>query len=392
MPQTLSLIRQKYFWVCLCLSAVFHILYWIDVSFLLPFDAGIQTSVADKSEASVDLAKMERVYLFEDPHMDEVKDISNRQTLSNAATTSEPVRLAQEIKKTNTLVDLGLKHVIEVGGASHGWEGANKSNLSLPKTKVWPVSQIDQTNASSAQALVVDDALNSELGQVSPPVSAKYPYRAIFESDGKRSSLSGVLEMKVEGERYRLSLATSQFFIKRELVSSGTVGHSGLIPERYEEDSSGRKAINFQREKNLLTAKRYQADMLPNMDIQDQLSMQVQLGLLLKRALGSGRIELPVRLSMHVGLMDKLATWIMLCDRQESLGGLLLVHCSRQIENAGDVQFEAWLDPSQNWSAAGVRIIKNMGAWRLELLTSRWPEDVALPQPVVQSGVVGEKR
>jgi hypothetical protein len=316
------------------------------------------------------------------------KQVKPNKEIESSTKEAQPVLVHASNKKMESLFGLDLLTGMPV---------ADSKALVVPEVKLKTEGIVLNTSVSSvvssaalesssnaSVAIVLDDAFDPKQPQLESPVEGRYEYRFIGLKGSTLYRLTGALSLSVQNERYELILEADSLLGGFRQVSTGFVTSNGLVPERYETLqhvilSKRREAINFQRDKQQLTGKRYEAPILPGMDLQDQTSVQVQLGLLLKRALGKGEKKLPLKLQLHVASMSQISTWVFLCDRTETIAKLNLVHCVRDEKQQDDQQnVEVWIDPSSHWLPARVRIADQGRGW-VEQYTNRWDEEVILP-------------
>jgi len=254
--------------------------------------------------------------------------------------------------KPETVVPESFEPVPEVNtlplGPSTPMAGADTSTTSGATAAPVPVP---------AQAATPSSAAPPPAPTVTPPLSARLEYKALSQNVKEANPIygNGTITWSTSDGHYAIGLDVSAkaVFFDLDLLASrseGSVGASGLVPDRYTEKTRRRSmlATNFNRDARQSVTFSASAVSVPlPAGAQDRLSILFQIGGLLladpAKAVAGTRIEVPV-----ANVRDEVERWVFTCFGNESIetgvGTLATTHLQRTPKpGSNDKTIDLWV-------------------------------------------------
>lgn len=201
------------------------------------------------------------------------------------------------------------------------------------------------------------------------PPSLRLRYDVTLQARGFPLSGQGILAWRNDGQTYEARLELTSLAGSRSQQSSGRLTAQGLAPVRYVEHARHEESTTFQRAAGRVSFSGGQPDapLLPGM--QDRLSLQLQLGVLLaadEAARRTGHV-----LELPVATTHDATAWQFRVEGMEELrlpgGHQTAWRLQRLSRDPADQKLELWLSPSQAYVPVRLRLTQAGGDWLEQL-------------------------
>ena len=236
---------------------------------------------------------------------------------------------------------------------------------------------VDSDGAQADKPNAPVTAVETEIPLLS---TAKVPGSALLRYEVASNKLpftvNGVFNWMQNGSTYEAQLSYSAFGFSRSQSSRGTVGATGLAPERFADKLRNEVAAHFNYAAQKVTFSANTPDVVLLQGAQDRLSVLIQLGA--QMASAPERYPEGTTLSFQtVGPRDA-ALWLFTVQGLETLtlpgGEMPAIKLVRNPRQDYDQKVELWLAPSLGYLPARIRITEQNGdAIDQKWLSSEFP-------------------
>ncbi len=196
--------------------------------------------------------------------------------------------------------------------------------------------------------------------KLSYPASAKLQFDGIFMSKGSAQNGSAVLNWKIDGSSYELSLeATALIIFSQVEKSEGQLSPQGLEPQRYSSVRTGRseQATHFRAETGKIQFSNNKPEAVLLTGAQDRLSALIQLAGIIGG--DPERYKIVNRIPMQVADLDKADVWEFnlqgVSDITLPAANMQALKLSRTPRNEFDQRLEIWLSPQLGYLPIRIR-------------------------------------
>jgi Protein of unknown function (DUF3108) len=196
--------------------------------------------------------------------------------------------------------------------------------------------------------------------KLSYPASAKLQFEGTVMRKGTALGGNGVLDWKIDGSSYELSLEASALLVlSRTEKSVGLLSPQGLAPQRYSSSGTGRseQATHFRREIGKIQFSNNKPDEILLVGAQDQLSALVQLAGIIGG--DPERYRIVNRIQMQVAGLSSAEVWEFslegVSDINLPAANMQALKLSRSPRNEFDQRLELWLSPQLGYLPIRIR-------------------------------------
>ena len=235
-----------------------------------------------------------------------------------------------------------------------------------------PAAQDNQANApSDAGALAIfAPGADQPLSGPAPAVQLPAPQQLKFDVTGQAKkfqySARAHLVWQHDGQRYHARQELSILLLgARTQTSTGTLGPTGLQPERFGDRARSEKAAHFDYAQQRVTFSANAPDAPLAAGTQDRLSVFVQLGALLAAA--PENYPPGTRIRLQTAGTSDVDAWTFTVEGEETLelpvGSLRTLRLQRlpRQDHAYDQQAQLWLAPALGYLPARIRLTQANG-------------------------------
>jgi outer membrane biosynthesis protein TonB len=238
--------------------------------------------------------------------------------------------------------------------------------------------------APSAPALPPPTAPGPRVSTAHLPADGQLDYQVKGQYKGLNYNASGELTWHFEAERYEAQSTVKAFLLgSRVHTSVGRVTPQGLAPERFGDRSRTEKAAHFDYEAKRIRYSRNSADAALLPGTQDQLSVSLQLALMLQ-AQPSAYVE-GQALSLPVSNASYTEDWKFqigpMTELELPAGTVTARLLTRSPRREFDKTLQVWLAPAVGYLPVRLRITEHNGDFVDQLLDTL----PAMAQPTVQA-------
>ena len=238
--------------------------------------------------------------------------------------------------------------------------------------------------APSVPALPPPTAPGPRVSTAHLPADGQLDYQVKGQYKGLNYNASGELTWHFEAERYEAQSTVKAFLLgSRVHTSVGHVTPQGLAPERFGDRSRTEKAAHFDYATQRIRYSRNSADATLRPGTQDQLSVSLQLALMLQ-AQPSAYVE-GQALSLPVSNASYTEDWTFqigpLTELELPAGTVTARLLTRSPRREFDKTLQVWLAPAVGYLPVRLRITEHNGDFVDQLLDSL----PAMAQPTVQT-------
>jgi len=229
-------------------------------------------------------------------------------------------------------------------------------------------------------------ASGPRLGPLHLPTEGQLDYQVKGQHKGLNYNAGGQLTWRIEGERYEAQMTVKAFLLgSRVHTSVGHITPHGLAPERFGDRSRSEKAAHFDYEAKRIRYSRNSPDAVLQPGTQDQLSVSLQLSMLIHAqpsAYAEGQeLNLPVSNASYIEVWKfKIGP---LTELELPAGTLTTRLLTRSPRREFDKTLQVWLAPALGYLPVRLRITEHNGDFVDQLLDTV-PSFV---QPAVQPAV-----
>lgn len=241
--------------------------------------------------------------------------------------------------------------------------------LSTPAT---PAAQEDKANApSDAGALAIfapgaDQPLNGPAPAVRVPAPQQLKFDVTGQAKKFQYSARAQLVWQHDGQRYQARQELGIVLLgARTQTSAGSLGPTGLQPERFGDRARSEKAAHFDYAGQRVTFSTNAPDAPLATGTQDRLSVFVQLGALLAAA--PERYPPGTRIRLQTAGTSDVDAWTFTVEGEETLelpvGSMNTLRLQRvpRPDHAYDQQAQLWLAPTLGYLPARIRLTQANG-------------------------------
>ncbi|OYU46586.1 MAG: hypothetical protein CFE44_01355 [Burkholderiales bacterium PBB4] len=205
--------------------------------------------------------------------------------------------------------------------------------------------------------------------------SAHLKYAIQGQVRGFDAQLKGELQWLQDGKNYEAKLTVSHFLLgSRVQTSRGELGSQGLEPVRFGDKFRSERAAHFDRVKGKVTFSANTPDGVLSADIQDQLSVTLQLAAMLAGAPQS--FPEGTMIPFDVVGATSVESWVFKVGTLEKLtlpgGTVSAIKLSREAVGTYGTRGEVWLAPSMAYLPVRIRLVEANG----DVMDQRWSETV----------------
>ncbi len=178
------------------------------------------------------------------------------------------------------------------------------------------------------------------------------------------SGAFGELTWLQDGNQYNARLSMKLLFkTLRQWTSTGTIGASGIAPDRYSDTRRTEVASHFARDRGEIVFSNNSPSVPLLAGAQDRLSVMMQLGAMLAGA--PERYPPGTQIALQTVTASDAGVWTFTVGDEEMLdlpaGQVWAVRLSRPPRKALDLQVDLWLSPGHNYLPARLKLTEANG-------------------------------